>query len=71
MSRLTGGKSYRATNRRELDTIYREIDRLEKTDVRLRRFTTYTPLFQWPLIAAFTWLALEILLANTRFRRLP
>lgn len=71
MSRLTGGKSYRATNRRELDTIYREIDRLEKTDVRLRRFTTYTPLFQWPLVAAFAWLALEILLANTRFRRLP
>ncbi len=71
MSRLTQGRSYRATNRRELESIYREIDRLEKTEVKLRRFTTYTPLYQWPLLAAFALLALEILLASTRYRRAP
>lgn len=71
MSTLANGKSYRATNRRELERIYREIDRQEKTEVKLRRFTTYTPLFQWPLVAAFALLGLEVLLANTRFRRIP
>ncbi len=71
MSRLAGGKFYRATNRRELENIYREIDRQEKTEVRLRRFTTYTPLFQWPLLAAFALLAVELVLAATRYRRIP
>ena len=71
MSALSHAKSYRATNRRELQRIYNEIDRLEKTEIKLRRFTTYRPLFQWPLLAAFGLLALELLLANTRLRRVP
>jgi Ca-activated chloride channel family protein len=71
MSALSRGKFYRATNRRELQRIYNEIDRLEKTQIKLRRFTTYRPLYQWPLLAAFGLLALELLLANTRLRRVP
>jgi Ca-activated chloride channel family protein len=71
MSALSNAKSYRATNRRELQRIYDEIDRLEKTEVKLRRFTTYRPLFQWPLLAAFGLFSLELTLANTRFRRVP
>ena len=71
MSALSKGKFYRATNRRELQRIYNEIDRLEKTEVKLRRFTTYRPLFQWPLLAALGLFGLEALLANTRFRRVP
>ena len=71
MSALSQARSYRATNRRELQRIYNDIDRLEKTEVKLRRFTTYTPLFQWPLCAALGLLALELVLANTRYRRVP
>jgi Ca-activated chloride channel homolog len=71
MASLSRAKFYRATNRHELQNIYNEIDRLEKTEVKLRRFTTYRPLFQWPLLSAFGLLALELLLANTRFRRIP
>src|SRR6266849_5364324 len=63
--------SHRAINRRQLQSIYDEIDRLEKTEVKLRRFTTYRPLFQWPLLAAFGLLSLELALSNTRFRRVP
>lgn len=71
MSALSKGRFFRATNRRELQRIYNEIDRLEKTEVKLRRFTTYRPLFQWPLLAGCGLFALEVLLANTRFRRVP
>jgi len=71
MSALSKAKSYRAKNRRELQSIYDEIDRLEKTEVKLRRYTIYTPLFQWPLLAAFGLLALELVLSNTRYRRVP
>ena len=71
MSALSGARSYRATNLRELQRIYADIDRLEKSEVKLRRYTTYTPLFQWPLLAALGLLALELVLANTRYRRVP
>jgi len=71
MSALSQARSYRATNRRELQSIYNDIDRLEKTEIKLRRFTTYTPLFQWPLCAALGLLALELILTNTRYRRVP
>lgn len=71
MAGIARGRFYRATNRRELEGIYREIDRLEKTEVRLRRYTTYAPLFQWPLLGAGVLFAVELALASTRYRRIP
>jgi Ca-activated chloride channel family protein len=71
MADLSNGHFYRATNRRELQNIYNQIDRLEKSEVKLRRFATYEPLFHWPLLAALGLLALELILVNTRFRRVP
>ena len=71
MSALSKARFYRATNRAELQSIYADIDRLEKTEVKLRRYSVYTPLFQWPLLAAFALLVLEQLLAHTRYRRVP
>ena len=71
MAGLSHGKFYRATNRRELLNIYNQIDQLEKTEVKLKRYATYEPLFQWPLLAALGALALELILTNTRYRRVP
>jgi Ca-activated chloride channel family protein len=71
MADLSGGRFYRATNQRQLQTIYHQIDQLEKSEVKLRRYATYQPLFQWWLGAALGVLALELILANTRFRRVP
>ena len=71
MSALSRGKFYRATNRQELLTIYNQIDQLEKTRVKLKRYATYKPLFEWPLLGALAALAVELLLANTRYRRIP
>jgi len=71
MASLSGGEFYRATNQRQLQSIYDRIDRLEKTRITRRRFATYHPLFQWPLLAALGVLALDLILANTRFRRVP
>ena len=71
MADLSGGHFYRATNARELQNIYNQIDRLEKSEVKLRRLATYEPLFAWPLLAALALLAVELILVNTRFRRVP
>jgi len=71
MSELSRGQFYRATNRHELQNIYQQINRLEKSEVKLRRYARYQTLFQWPLLAGFGLLAVELILSNTRFRRVP
>jgi Ca-activated chloride channel family protein len=71
MADIGNGRFYRATNRQELESIYDDINRLERTDVKLRHHRTYTPLFQWPLLAALGLLLLEQVLAYTRYRRIP
>lgn len=71
ISEITGGKFYSATNLKELAQIYSEIDKLEKTSVKLRNFTSYRELFQWFAGAAAAVLALKLILVNTKFRILP
>ncbi len=71
IAELSHAQFYRATNRRELQNIYADINRLEKSEVKLRRYATYQPLFHWPLLAALGVLALEMVLSNTRYRRAP
>ena len=71
MADLSGGQFYRAINQHQLQSIYNQIDHLEKSKIIRRQFATYHPLFEWPLLAALGVLALELSLANTRFRRVP
>jgi Ca-activated chloride channel family protein len=71
IAELSHAQFYRATNRRELQNIYDDINRLEKSEVKLRRYETYQPLFHWWLLAALALLALELALSNTRYRRAP
>lgn len=71
ISEITGAKSYQATNPDELSDIYREINRLEKTDVKLKSYSNYKEAFMFPLIFGLFIIGIERLLANTRFRRLP
>jgi len=71
MATIGSGRFYRATNRQELESIYDDIDRLERSDVKLKQHRTFTPLFHWPLLAAIILLLTELVLAETRFRRVP
>ncbi len=71
MAEKTGAKYYRATDTQELAKIYEEIDKLEKTEVKVREYTEYHELFHWFLIPGLLLLLLEILLANTRLRKIP
>ena len=71
IAEITGGQFYRATDYKNLQSIYDKIDSLEKTEVKVRNFTEYKELFQYPLILALALILFERLLANTRLRRLP
>lgn len=67
----TGAKYYRATATDELSAIYDEIDKLEKTEVKVKEYTEYYELFHWFLIPAILLLLLEIVLGHTRLRKIP
>jgi Ca-activated chloride channel family protein len=71
IAQTTGGKYYRATDRRNLEAIYREIDGLEKTEIKVKEYTRYSELFFYLVFGALALLFLEIGLANTRFRKIP
>lgn len=71
IANITGGKYYRATDKTSLENIYREIGQLEKTKIEVKEFTRYTELFVNFLALALAALLVEIVLANTRFRKIP
>lgn len=68
---LTKGQYFRATDRQSLEKIYREIDTMEKTKIKVKEYTRYSELFFYFLGAALFLLFGEIVLANTRFRKIP
>jgi Ca-activated chloride channel family protein len=58
----TEGDFYRATNTKELRKIYKEIDQLEKTKLRVREYSKHTENFAPFLFAALACLLLEIII---------
>ena len=68
---MTGGKYFRAENAEGLRAIYDEIDQLEKTEVEVSQYQRYRELFQWFVLGGLAILLLEIILANTVWRKLP
>ena len=68
---LTGGQYFRATDRRQLNSIYKEIDEMEKTKIHVKEYTRYSELFVYFLLAGFFILLAEIVLTHTLFRKIP
>lgn len=68
---ITGGRYFRATNPAALDSIYRQIDELEKTAVEVRRYVEYTPRYLPFVILGAFLLAAEWLLRASRWGRVP
>jgi len=71
IARITGGKYFRATNTKALEEIYDQIDKLEKTKVEVKEYMEYEELFGWFLLPGLACILLEIVLANTRFKKIP
>lgn len=71
IAKTTEGRYYHATDTDQLEAIYNEIDQLEKTEITLTVNRLYDDMFWIPLAVAAALLALEQLLGQTRYRRLP
>ncbi|HMC83148.1 MAG TPA: VWA domain-containing protein [Candidatus Polarisedimenticolia bacterium] len=67
----TGGLYFRATDARSLESIFQRIDRLEKTEVKVKRYSHFTELFPLFLFPAAALFLLEVGLSQTRLRRMP
>ena len=71
ISAATNGCSYRATNAKELQKIYEDIDKLEKTKFNVRKFDKHYEAYQPFAIAALISFLLELILRILILRRLP
>jgi len=68
---MTGGEYFRAADTESLRHIYSEIDKLEKTKIEEKGYKQYEPLFGFFVLAAMVLLAVEIILTNTLFLKIP
>jgi Ca-activated chloride channel family protein len=71
IAKTTGGTYFKATTTKALENIYRQINALEKTKVKVKEYMEYEELFRWFLIPGLACILLEIILANTRFKKIP
>ncbi len=71
IARITDGKYYRAKNTGQLEKIYKDIDKLEKVEVKVKEYTEYNELFHYFLLMGLIVLLFELILANTKLRKIP
>jgi Ca-activated chloride channel family protein len=67
----TQAKFFRASDAKQLAAIYETINKLEKSEIKTKSYTTWAEQFFVWLLAGFVMLMIELVLANTRFRRIP
>jgi Ca-activated chloride channel homolog len=67
----TGGLFFRAGDTEKLREIYHSIDKLEKSEVKVKTYAEYRDLYPYPLLAGFLLLSLWAVLTHTRFLRIP
>jgi Ca-activated chloride channel homolog len=67
----TGAAYFRAQDIRELEKIYDIIDRLEKTEVKVKTYAEYKEYYSYLLVFGMVLLIFWFVLVNTRFMRIP
>ena len=67
----TGGLYFRATDEESLEGIYRQIDKLEKSEVEVVTRERFEEMFVYFILAALGFLALELVLRYTLLRTFP
>ncbi len=71
VAKTTGGLYFRATDLKTLEEVYRQIDRMEKTEFNVDQYTYFEERFMPFLFLSLVFLGLERLLALSRLGRLP
>ncbi|MEO6069032.1 MAG: VWA domain-containing protein [Chitinophagaceae bacterium] len=71
IAKQTGGRYFRAKDKESLEEVYKQIDRLEKSEVEIVRKEKVDERFVYFLLAALFCIAFEIMLRYTILRTFP
>lgn len=71
VAEATGGRYFNAQSTEALQDVYAEIDKLEKSPSEGRLYTEYREWYQYLMFPGLALIALQVVLASTRFRSLP
>ncbi len=71
IAETTGGKYFRATNKKSLKNIYEEIDKMEKTKIEVKEYTSRSEEYLLFAIIAAALMITEVFLKSTVLRNLP
>jgi len=71
VAKIADGQFYRATDTKSLETIYRDIDKMEKSTVSVKKYQQYRDLFPLCIMSGCGLLIGQILLSHTIWRKLP
>ena len=71
IAQKTGGAYFRAQDQRALHQIFGQIDRLERTEIKIETFMRYEEHYFWFLWPAFLLLLLEVVWSNVLFVKIP
>lgn len=71
IARITGGEYFRAKDEKALARIYNQISQMEMTEIKVKEYLQYNELFSNYAFVGLVLLIMEIVLANTRYRKIP
>lgn len=71
IAQITGGEYFRAKDEEALARIYEQISQMEQTKIKVKEYLQYNELFSNYAFVGLVLLVIEVLLANTRYRKIP
>lgn len=71
IAQITGGEYFRAKDEETLASIYKQISQMEQTEIKVTEYLQYNELFSRYAFIGLALLMLEIILTNTRYRKIP
>jgi Ca-activated chloride channel family protein len=71
IAQITGGEYFQAKDEKALARIYNQISQMEMTEIKVEEYLQYNELFSNYAFMGLMLLVIEIVLANTRYRKIP
>jgi Ca-activated chloride channel family protein len=71
IARIADGKFFRAADTRSLEEIYRDIDKMEKSTVTVKKYQQYRDLFPICIMSGLGLLVAQLVLSQTIWKKLP
>jgi len=71
VAQIAGGQFYRASDTKSLESIFRDIDKMETSTVSVKKYQQYRDLFPVCIMSGVGLLIGQVLLSQTLWKKLP